>query len=115
MGQYFRFVNVAKREYVDSPHVAKLWEWCINPEAGLFPYLLRKSDETGGGDIDDLDQAPYAGRWAGDKCYLVGDYDSSGLYDEAKQNYTDISRALIEEYDNFVKLPEDQVEPRKLT
>ena len=61
MGQYFKAVNVSKKEYVDPWYlgVAKLWEWCVNKEAGLFPYLLRKSNESGGGDIRNPD-AKYA-------------------------------------------------------
>ena len=106
MGQYFIFVNVAKREYVNPPQIAKLWEWCVNSEAGLLPYLLRKSDDLGGGDIDDPDKSPYAGRWAGDECYLVGDYDSSALYQEAKDSYTDITAVLTAEFDSFTDIKE---------
>jgi hypothetical protein len=52
MGQYFIAVNKTKQEYVrswDIGGVAKLWEWCANRTAGIFPYLLRKSNEGGAG------------------------------------------------------------------
>jgi len=48
---------------------------------------LRKSNETGGGDI--RDDYPTAGRWAGDRIVVVGDYDESGLYDLAKRFFKD--------------------------
>jgi hypothetical protein len=44
MGQYFMPVNTTKKEYVRSWDIggfAKLWEWCVNSQAGIFPYLLR--------------------------------------------------------------------------
>ncbi len=106
MGQYFRFVNCTKREYVDPWQLgggAKLWEWCVNREAGIFPYLLRRSNEGGGGDVEDLDPA-YAGRWAGDECYLVGDYDESRLWDTAEREFREISTPLVAEYNRFVEL-----------
>ncbi len=104
MGQYFRAVNVTKREYVDSwdiGGVAKLWEWCANRTAGIFPFLLRKSSQRGGGDID-LTEPTYAGRWAGDEVYLVGDYDESDLFQKAEQEFANISHPLVAEYNDFV-------------
>ena len=43
MGQYYRAVNVTKHEYVDAWDLggfSKLWEWCANRWAGIFPYLI---------------------------------------------------------------------------
>jgi hypothetical protein len=82
-------VNVTKKEFVrpwDIGGVAKLWEWCVNRQAGIFPYLLRKSNEGGGGDIR-LENPRFAGRWAGDVVYLIGDYDASKLYEIADAEY----------------------------
>src|SRR6266702_2328052 len=113
MGQYFRAVNVSKKEFVspwDIGGLAKLWEWCVNKEAGIFPYLLRKSNETGGGDISDPD-LKYAGRWAGDEVYLVGDYDESDLYEKAGNEFTNISQPLVEEYNNFIEVEELKLKP----
>jgi len=44
------------------------------------------------------------GRWAGDEIYLVGDYDDSGLYHEAKATYKNITREVIEEFNEFIEL-----------
>lgn len=56
MGQYFRAINLTKREFVCPwciGGVAKLWEWAVNPQqAGIFALLLRKSTGSGGGDYD---------------------------------------------------------------
>ena len=90
MGQYFKAINLDKKEYVCPWCLgggAKLWEWAANPQGSIFTLLLRKSSEGGGGDFfgyhkgygegspvpDDL----IAGRWAGDRVCLAGDYDES--------------------------------------
>ncbi len=106
MGQYFIAVNKTKKEYVTAWEIgggAKLWEWCANRQAGIFPYLLRRSDESGGGDVHfNVPNPQYAGRWAGDEVYLVGDYDSSELYKKARNEYSDIAKGLVEEYNAFM-------------
>jgi len=109
MGQYFLLINLDKQEYV-HPHridgLAKLWEWCSNPQAGIIPYLLRKSSETGGGDVENPDQLTYAGRWSGNRIVLVGYYDESKRWDTALETYTDISKELKAEYDDFIQIAE---------
>ncbi len=115
MGQYFYAVNETKKEYVspwDIGGVAKLWEWCVNKWAGIFPYLLRKSSEGGGGDRD-TSTTEYAGRWAGDTVYLVGDYDESKLFDKAQREFTNISNPLAKEYNDFVAVKESQLQIKK--
>ena len=90
MGQYFLLANLDKQEYVHPHHIGgllKLWEWCANRQAGVIPYLLRKSSETGGGDVDDPEKLLYAGRWASDRIVLIGDYDQSKLYDTVVDTY----------------------------
>ena len=113
MGQYFLAMNVSKREYVDSDGIGclpKLRAWCASRSAGVFPYLLRKSSALGGGDVDRNDM-PFAGRWAGDKIYLVGHYDESELYQKALKRFHNISKELVEEYNEFIENEEWQLRP----
>ncbi|HRW07017.1 MAG TPA: hypothetical protein P5121_18065 [Caldilineaceae bacterium] len=112
LGQYFMPVNCTKREYFTAWEiggVAKLWEWCANHEAGVLAYLLRKSDEGGGGDVEDIHALTFAGHWAGDEIYLVGDYDSSGLYKKATSDYRNIAQPLVAEYNRFMDCQERQL------
>lgn len=56
MGQYFKAVNLDKREVVCPWCLgggAKLWEWAANSYGAVFTLLLRKSSATGGGDYHD--------------------------------------------------------------
>jgi hypothetical protein len=107
MGQYFVAVNHTKKEYACPwclGGTAKLWEWCAQPTAAIFPYLLRKSTQTGGGDIADPETSPLAGSWAGDQVELVGDYDESEGFQRAFAEYTNISPQLAAEYNGFAQL-----------
>ena len=100
---------------------AKLWEWAANNEGAIFTLLLRKSDEGGGSDFfgsrtGSDEGGPIrcplsciAGRWAGDRIALVGDYDSSKLWD-ALPRYRNISKQLVEEWNAFIEMDD-----RKLT
>jgi hypothetical protein len=107
MGQYFRLINLDKKEYVDPWDIggsAKLWEWCANSQCGVIPFLLRRSSEGGGGDV----QKDYrlAGRWAEDRIALVGDYDESKLFDAAEKKFRNISQELVEEFNDFIEVDE---------
>lgn len=114
MGQYFIAINKTKKEYFRAWEIgggAKLWEWCANPQSGVWPFLLRKSNESGGGDVHyQVPEPKYAGRWAGDEVYLVGDYDNSNLYQIASEEFTDIAEALVAEYNRFIGIQEHQLE-----
>jgi len=109
MGQYFKIVCLDKKEYI-HPHSldqgAKLWEICANNLGALLIFLLRKSNETGGGDIKK--EYEYAGRWAGCKVLVIGDYDESGLYEKAEEEngWKDISKEVAEEFNDFIELEE---------
>lgn len=116
---------------------AKLWEWAASPMGALFVLLLRRSSGSGGGDhygygpqIIELnggsmadavakiasmegspapvDEKSVVGRWAGDEVYLVGDYDSSQLYQESFE-YRNISRELVETWNSFIELENRQL------
>ena len=103
MGQYFILVNLDKKEYVCPwcmGGAAKLYEWCANPQAGVIPFLLRKSSDFGGGDIHKDYET--AGRWAGDRIVLVGDYDISGLFDLARGTYRNITWMLVRDFNDFM-------------
>lgn len=101
MGQYFVAANHTKRELVCPwcvGGVAKLAEWMLNPQAAIFPYLLRRSDGSGGGDIEDPSAVEYAGRWAGDKVELLGDYEGDGsAYRRVYETYMSISADVVAE------------------
>lgn len=103
MGQSFCLVNLDKREYVsawDDASIGKLWEWCKAKHSGIIYFLLRKSSGTGGGDIQDRYET--AGRWAGDRIVLIGDYDGSNLYKLALESYKNITADAMKEYKDFI-------------
>ena len=103
MGQYFKIVNLTKKEVVHPHNLntgAKFREICNNNVGGVLLFLLRRSSQGGGGDIDRSYE--YAGRWAGDSIVVIGDYDESGLYDEARE-YRDISKEVDEEFKDFTR------------
>lgn len=105
MGQYFIAVNCTKKEYFsaqDRGDFAKLWGWCANPQATVSAYLLRKSNESGGGYIINPEEAQYAGRWTSGEIFLDGDYESNELCQKAKAEYTNITKGLVEEYVKFI-------------
>ena len=99
--------NLTKQEYL-HPHKLgtglKLWEICANPQIGVLAYLLRKSDELGGGDIRDPDEFPNAGRWAGDSLVIIGDYDSSELYYYVQDHFKEITDEIKDEYNAFIEI-----------
>ncbi len=137
MGQYFKAINLDKREVVCPWCLnggAKLWEWTANRQGAIFTLLLRQSSATGGGDYGGpepqmieltsdnaaetlnelmakglaregmdmpIPSSSVVGRWAGDRVALVGDYDASGLYKQAK-SFTNISEQLVEEWNRFI-------------
>lgn len=126
MGQYFKLVNLDKREVVCPWCLgggAKLWEWAANTQGSVLTLLLRKSDEGGGGDFYgyrkgvgegqsiDCPLSPIAGRWAGDRIALVGDYDSSHLWAKLPQ-FRNITPQLVKEWNAFIELADKQLPVR---
>ncbi|MEM5815508.1 MAG: hypothetical protein QXL14_00460 [Candidatus Aenigmatarchaeota archaeon] len=107
MGQYFILINLDKKEYVDPFNIgsgSKFFEVCWNNAGKLLVYLLRKSNETGGGDVEEPKKLQYCGRWAGDRIVLIGDYDKSKLYQKAKKNYKDIGIEAAKEYNIVIAM-----------
>ena len=89
MGQYYKIVNVDKRQYL-NPHAfgcgLKLMEFSCSqfgPQQALC-ILLAHSNGRGGGDLhtDNLSEPERAliGSWAGDRIVVAGDYDDNGLF-----------------------------------
>lgn len=110
MGQYFHLINFDKKEYINGWNLGggvKLWEWCANNITRVIPFLLRKSNEGGGGDIEK--DYKTAGRWAGDKIALVGDYDESKDYSRAIDEYTEISAQVKKDFNHFISDPKMKV------
>ncbi len=117
MGQYFKIVNEDKKEVINPWDIgggAKFWEWMWNRHSAVFPWLLRRSDEGGGGDIDAPEHYTTLGAWAGDRIVFIGDYDSSKLWDTSatkdkdgkplkKAAYTDISSLVRHEFNDAVR------------
>jgi len=104
MGQYYLIVNLDKKEYINPHGVGcgiKAWEICAGDVARLLPFLLRRSDNWGGG--DPRDEYKYDGHWAGDRIVMIGDYDSSGLYNEVYEKYKDITLEVAEEFNDFME------------
>lgn len=105
MGQYFKLINYDKQEVVNAWSLdqgAKFWEWEANNISRLAGFLLRKSNESGGGDIED--EGEYCGYWAGDRIALVGDYDESGDYNKVEtEKWTDISKGVAHEFNKFIQ------------
>lgn len=120
MGQYYLLANLDRREFVHAHKIKgglKAWEWAANvAQAGPIVLLLGWSNSAGGGDPDwdHPDIKPIAGRWAGDRVALVGDYyepDERGLptYDEISENFTEISDLLIPAWNKFIEIPKYKI------
>lgn len=113
MGQYFLVVNLDKKEYLHPHKFGDGLKACEFGYGGktmqALHALLTKSDDSGGGDYNkEFDPEGIVGWWAGDRIWIVGDCDSSGLYDavedESSDNeYVEISSRILpvirQEYD----------------
>jgi hypothetical protein len=111
MGQYYRIVNLDKKQYI-KPHAfgdgAKLMEFAMSGEGTMaaLAVLLSDGNGRGGGDIRSAD--PLVGSWAGDRIVITGDYADEGkfvpegaegnLYHHTEESFENISgkvRALF--------------------
>jgi hypothetical protein len=109
MGQYWKAVNLDKKEFI-NPHDLgaglKLWEIIANGDAGvgvaLCILLAEMPERRGGGD---LEEHPYIGRWVGDRVALVGDYAQEGdkcygYYPTEDNGFVDITAHVAEIIEN---------------
>jgi hypothetical protein len=92
MGQYYKIVNVKKREYI-NPHMfnegLKLMEFGMSAGGTLtaLAVLLSNGNGRGGGDLNS--DNPIVGSWAGDPIVVAGDYGDEGKFlPEDKQDTT---------------------------
>ena len=97
MGQYFLVVNRDKQEYLDPLDFGdgnKFLEFGCSANGTLtgLAILLRQSNETGGGDLQDFNE--YTGRWIENRIVIIGDYDTSGMFQKVKKNYKNISKEV---------------------
>lgn len=76
MGQYWKPVNLTKREYIHPHRLSmglKLLEQSSSPNlAGALTILLAAMPQRRGG--GDFQNNPFIGRWAGDSIAFAGDY-----------------------------------------
>lgn len=110
MGQYYRIVNVRKREYL-NPHMfndgVKLMEFGMSASGTLtaLAVLLADGNGKGGGDLSS--DNPIIGSWAGDQIVIAGDYADNGrflpsdkqdinLYSVAENEGKDISHLVLD-------------------
>jgi len=92
MGQYYKIVNIKKKEYI-TPHAfgdgAKLMEFSMSSSGVLagLAILLADGNGRGGGDLNS--EKEIVGSWAGDNIVITGDYADTGKFvkDENKNLY----------------------------
>ena len=83
MGQYYKIVNVKKKQYI-TPHTfgdgAKLMEFSTSANGVLagLAILLADGNGRGGGDLNSENQI--VGSWAGDNIVVAGDYADQGKF-----------------------------------
>lgn len=106
MGQYWKAVNLDKKEYLDPwtdgiDTGAKLIEQLWNGTGDCLLVLLAAHSELrGGGDWEPSDK--WTGRWAGDRVIVAGDYAEpgevgDGVYEACNtKEYTNIGKGLME-------------------
>lgn len=90
MGQYYKIVNIKKKQYI-TPYTfgdgSKLMEFSMSRNGALsaLAVLLADGNGRGGGDLGS--DNPIVGSWAGDNIVIAGDYADEGKFvKEPKQN-----------------------------
>jgi hypothetical protein len=108
MGQYYKIVNIKKKQYI-SPLTfgdgSKLMEFSMSANGVLagLAILLADGNGKGGGDLNSNN--PIVGSWAGDNIVIAGDYADDGkwvketdtnLYAVASEQGEDISIKVLD-------------------
>ena len=110
MGQYYKIVNVKKREYI-NPHMfndgMKLMEFGMSAGGTMTALAVLLSNGCGRGGGDLYSENEIVGSWAGDPIVIAGDYGDDGkflpedkqdrcLYSVAEEEGTDISAKILD-------------------
>ena len=103
MGQYYRVVNLDKKQYL-CPHEfddgAKLMEFGNSGGGTMLALAVLLADGNGRGGGDFRSDAAIVGSWAGDRIVISGDYADAGkftdtpdenLFHVTGESYEDIS------------------------
>ena len=108
MGQYYKIVNIKKKQYI-TPHTfgdgSKLMEFSMSANGVLagLAILLADGNGRGGGDLHS--ENDIVGSWAGDNIVIAGDYADDGKFvKDADKNLYHI--ASIEGEDISIKVLE---------
>jgi hypothetical protein len=120
MGQYYKIVNVDKKEYL-KPWTfndgAKLLEFGCSSFSSLTALSILLADGNGRGGGDFMVEDKLVGSWAGDRIVIAGDYadegkfievekqvreklikdgNNSNLYSFAEEHFKDISKKVLQ-------------------
>ena len=108
MGQYYKIVNIKKKQYI-TPHTfgdgSKLMEFSMSANGVLagLAILLADGNGRGGGDLHS--ENDIVGSWSGDNIVVAGDYADAGkfvkepdqtLYELAGSEGEDISIKVLD-------------------
>ena len=117
----------------------KFWEiLASNSAPRALAFLLRQSNEGGGGDVSESNEDKkklFCGSWRANRIAIIGDYDESNIYEKCtelkdlashnkfclenkyterilkpKDLFKDITDLMLKEYNEFIDIPEYQVE-----
>lgn len=119
MGQYFKVVNLDKRQYL-HPHKfhdgLKLMEFGSSSDGTMCALAILLADSNGRGGGDCRSDNPLIGSWAGDHIVITGDYADAGqwseyfldiegattteLYDLLEEHFEDISEKILDAVHN---------------
>ena len=95
MGQYYKIVNIKKKQYI-SPYIfgdgSKLMEFSMSANGVLagLAILLADGNGRGGGDLHS--ENDIVGSWAGDNIVVAGDYADAGKFvKEPEQNLYEVA------------------------